>query len=159
MMIYLVRNKINDKVYIGKTTKSLDERKQVHLYDANEGSQLHFHNALRKHGLISFDWQSIDQAETEQELNEKEKYWIQFYKSFDPVFGYNLTLGGEGGPKTFETRQKMREAHKGHIHSVETRQRIGAGNRGKRRTAQQRKAQSERMLGKVRPKANMGKEK
>jgi hypothetical protein len=57
----------------------------------------------------------IDQAETEQELNEKEKYWIQFYKSFDPVFGYNLTLGGDGktAPCSEGAKKKISEKAKG----------------------------------------------
>jgi hypothetical protein len=30
-IIYLVRNKINNKIYIGKTTYSLEKRKREHL--------------------------------------------------------------------------------------------------------------------------------
>ncbi len=135
MVIYSATNQLDGKVYVGKT-QSLNERKRSHFGDACRGSSFYFHRALQKHGIGNFDWQVIDQAETEQELNEKEKYWIKFYKSFDPQFGYNLTMGGDGVVPNEETRQKMRANHKGmkgKNHSNEMRfemskTRIGKGN-------------------------------
>jgi len=122
-------------LYIGKTCMSLNARKYYHLYDAKRGSRVYFHNALRKYGVGNFDWQVIDQAESKQELNEKEKYWIQFYKSFDPQFGYNLTMGGDGntaGNKlSGETKRKIGAALEGHITSIETRQKISVANKGR----------------------------
>ena len=93
------------------------------------GSQLHFHNALRKYGEAAFDWQIIDEVETEQELNEKEKYWIQFYKSFDPDFGYNLTLGGDGGVMVPEVRKRMR-TRKGCVLSEATKKKMSDARKG-----------------------------
>lgn len=139
MIVYVAINKMDGKVYVGKTIHSLLVRKHGHLDDMRRGSNFHFHNALRKYSPESFDWQVIDQAETEQELNEKEKYWIQFYKSFDPVFGYNLTLGGDGVVPTEETRQKMSTSLKGkpgtflgRKHTEETKKKIGSSRLGKR---------------------------
>lgn len=156
MIIYKVTNKIDQKIYIGKTTKLLEERKAGHLYDVKYGSGTHFHNALRKYGSKYFDWQVIDQASTVQELNEKEKYWIQFYKSFDPAFGYNLTLGGDGVVPTEETLQNMSKAHKGFVPSNSTRmiwseQRTGAGNPmwGKHFSDSTKKKMSEMRKGKT----------
>lgn len=94
MIIYKVANIINGKIYIGKTKRSLKERKREHLRDMQKCSY-YFYNALKKYGEDNFTWEVIDTAETPEELNEKEKHWINHYKSYDDKFGYNSTLGGE----------------------------------------------------------------
>lgn len=53
-----------------------------------------FHCAIRKYGEDAFTWEIIDTAMTEDELNEKEKYWISSHDSFNN--GYNMTEGGDG---------------------------------------------------------------
>jgi len=131
-IIYLVRNVVNHRVYVGQTTRTLSARSFEHNYDMQHASSTRFHRALRKYGPDSFDWQIIDEAETEQELNEKEKYWIQFYKSFDPAHGYNLTLGGEGGAKTQEVRDKLSAALKGKPLPLETRMKMSATRKGRK---------------------------
>lgn len=94
MIIYKVTNIVNNKVYIGKTKRSLKERKREHLRDMHK-CKYYFYNALNKYGEENFIWEVIDKALTPKELNEKEKYWIDYYKSYDDKFGYNSTLGGE----------------------------------------------------------------
>lgn len=49
----------------------------------------HFARAIRKYGKDAFDVEIIDMASTQEELNEKEKYWIQYYSSVSN--GYNET--------------------------------------------------------------------
>lgn len=132
MVIYSATNQLDGKVYVGQTTGSLKNRRYFHEYDSMKGSTLLFHRALRKYGFESFDWQVIDQAETEQELNDKEKYWIQFYKSFDPQFGYNLTMGGQNGScPNEETKRKMSSALKGRIFTIEWKNKISDSMRGR----------------------------
>lgn len=95
MVIYMARNIINNKMYIGKTVRTLTERKKGHYYDAfNHNSQTHFHRALRKYGKESFVWSILHQCETEEELNESEIKLIDIYKTTDN--GYNMTQGGTG---------------------------------------------------------------
>lgn len=49
-IIYKVENTTSGKVYIGKTIKSLKERKQKHLNDSKYNrDEFCFHNAIRKH--------------------------------------------------------------------------------------------------------------
>lgn len=96
-IIYKVQNKINGKLYIGKTY-NFEKRKREHILDKN--INIPFHKALKKYGLENFDWQIIDQAETDQEIKEKEIYWIKTLNTciHSPNSnGYNVTLGGEGG--------------------------------------------------------------
>lgn len=97
MIIYKVTNLINGKVYIGQTQKTLKIRKIKHIYESFEGnSKLLFHKALRKYGEDSFSWDIIDYADSQDELNKKEIYWISHYNSFGEN-GYNLTNGGASG--------------------------------------------------------------
>ena len=73
----------------------------------------------------------LDYAFSLEELNIKEKVYIQLYNSLKN--GYNETLGGEGTegrPHSEETRQKISEARKGKHHSEETRQKISEANKG-----------------------------
>lgn len=95
-MIYRVKNKINGKSYIGQTTMSLERRIKGHLKDAVKGSILYFHRSLKKYGIENFDMFTLCVCDSKKELNEKEIYYIKKYKTFNKVFGYNLTLGGGG---------------------------------------------------------------
>lgn len=51
------------------------------------------HQAIRKYGEDSFEWSIIDQAYSQEDLDEKEIYWIDYYDSYRN--GYNMTLGGQ----------------------------------------------------------------
>jgi len=109
LIIYKATNKVNGKSYIGQTVKGLSDRIAAHIRD----SKFLFGKVLRKYGIQSFEISVIDSAETKEALNEKEKYWIQFYDSKAPN-GYNLTDGGEGNlgwNPSEEVRQKMSDAH------------------------------------------------
>lgn len=94
-IIYKATNLTNNKIYIGQTVKSLIRRKQLHISDAERGSELYFHRALRKNKDI-FQWETIEECEN-CFLNEREIYWISEYKSNNQNTGYNLTSGGVGG--------------------------------------------------------------
>ena len=97
MIIYKITNLINNKVYIGKTTKTIEWRFKKHCYDAkkNPNTKNHFHRALLKYGPENFIIEQIDSADTKIALNEKEQYWINYYRSI--INGYNMTPGGDGG--------------------------------------------------------------
>lgn len=93
--IYKITNIKTRKVYIGKTTKSLNDRLQGHINNADKGNNFKLSLAIRKYGKENFIIEPIDFAETRDELNEKEVYYISEYKSLED--GYNMTIGGEGG--------------------------------------------------------------
>lgn len=99
MIIYKAINKINGKVYIGLTTKSLEWRIMKHRQDHNRPNvhKAYLYRAMRKYGFENFTWEVIDTATSLKELHDKEKYWIEYYGSFnDKSKGYNSTSGGEG---------------------------------------------------------------
>lgn len=96
MIIYKITNLINNKVYIGLTTKSLTYRWGRHLTEGkNLKNQKPLYRAIRKYGESNFQVEEIDSAPNIKTLGELERYYIKYFNSKDPKFGYNLTSGGE----------------------------------------------------------------
>ena len=80
-IVYKVTCLINNKVYIGQTTQSLEERKCCHYsHMKNENVSSNFLKALRKYDNINFKWEIIDYANNKQELDDKEQNYIRKYK-------------------------------------------------------------------------------
>lgn len=98
-IIYKITCIVNNKVYIGQTIRAMESRFKRHLNAAEKSvnSTIYFQRAIKKYGRDAFKIEKIDEANTQLELNEKEKYWISFYNSTNSNFGYNSALGGEGG--------------------------------------------------------------
>ena len=71
-LIYLATNKVNWKVYIGQTWRSLKERKYEHIKASRNGnSNMLFHKAISKHGIDNFDWTVLFESDDKELLNEK----------------------------------------------------------------------------------------
>lgn len=94
--IYKIYNDINEKVYIGQTSLTVEHRFKEHLTKAKtkERENLPLYNAMKKYGIEHFFVETIEKTDN---LQEREKYWIQYYDSYNN--GYNATLGGEGNSK------------------------------------------------------------
>jgi group I intron endonuclease len=98
MIIYRALNKINNKVYIGKTIKTLKSRINSHLcYAFTMNYDTLFYRALRKYGKDVFEWSVLYECDDESELNEKEKEYIILYNARNRSKGYNISGGGHGG--------------------------------------------------------------
>lgn len=91
--IYIIRNTINDKVYVGQTKVSLRLRFQNHLSASRNGKDYIIGKAIRKYGEDKFYIELLEECAIE-ELNEREKYWISFFNSTNNKFGYNISIGG-----------------------------------------------------------------
>ena len=90
MYVYKITNKINGKVYIGQSIRPIEERFKRHLTDSlNNVLDTHLARAIRKYGKDSFYIELIDVANTQDELNKKEQYYIKEYDSI--INGYNET--------------------------------------------------------------------
>lgn len=96
--IYKITNKLNGKIYIGQTLKSLEERFQKHCRKTTEKDKYHMNmaikKAIRKYGKENFTIELIEEVNQEL-LDVREIYWISFYDSYNK--GYNCTLGGQNG--------------------------------------------------------------
>ena len=117
-VIYKITNRVNGKVYIGKTAV-LARRWRQHQHLAKRGSETYLYRAMRKYGLDSFSVEIIDQALLLEELAAKEIAHIKALKSNDQKYGYNCemaetggVLGHKGKKHSMETKQKMAESHR-----------------------------------------------
>ena len=90
--IYKITAKHNGKVYIGQSI-DIYNRWRGHWKQVQQGDSDYIHNAMRKYGKEGFSYEIIEQCPQEI-INEREKYWINYYDSYNN--GYNLTTGGEG---------------------------------------------------------------
>ena len=91
--IYQIVNKINGKIYVGKTNFSLEKRFRAHCHDAFQlrCEKRPLYTAMRKYGIENF---YIELLEETNEPESKEIYWIEKLGSFKT--GYNATQGGDG---------------------------------------------------------------
>lgn len=106
--IYMIKNIKNSKCYIGQQV-NIKKRWKLHVWELNNSkhSNEHLQCAWNKYGKDSFEFSVLEICSREQ-LNEKEIEYIDFYHANDPVYGYNITAGGDGlldVPK--ETREKI----------------------------------------------------
>lgn len=115
MIIYEAKNKINGKRYIGQTIRTLEERKRGHI--SGTGCS-YFRRAINKYGENAFEWSIIDTAETQEELNRKESYWIDFYNTTDKMFGYNLKGGGHKPFMTDRVKKAIGDAQRGKLNHM-----------------------------------------
>jgi group I intron endonuclease len=119
-IIYKAKNKVNQKVYIGFTKKSLARRIWEHNNDAlrtDRNNNTKFYNAIRKYGIDAFNFEILlESNDANFLLNHEENRLIKEYDSIKQ--GYNTCSGGQGkigcipwnknGHHSIETREKIR---------------------------------------------------
>lgn len=91
--LYIIKNRINDKVYIGITTQKLRKRWTTHLRDAKIRNN-HLYRAMRKYGIENFWIEPLGYYTTWSDLCAAERDTIAAFDSLHN--GYNSTRGGEG---------------------------------------------------------------
>jgi group I intron endonuclease len=132
MVIYLIHNTVNDKYYVGKTTKPLQVRWDKHKVEARRGNRAYLYKAMRKYGADKFTIHPLmSTLKTEEQLNEQEQFLIALFKANDPQYGYNLTQGGDGcnGYKhTPHTKEHLRDVMSGRKPSPQTRKAVSEAN-------------------------------
>lgn len=104
MFIYKITNKLNNKCYIGQTINTPESRWKRHQQDAlSNRLHTHFANAIRKYGVENFVLEVIDTAQSQEELTQKESFWIRHYDSIKK--GYNETDAAEkSGGNTYKAK-------------------------------------------------------
>ena len=96
--IYIIKNDLNNKVYIGKTLlPSINDRFKEHLKDAPRRNfeKRPLYRAINKYGADHFYIVLLEECDISI-LSEREIYWINYYSSYSK--GYNATIGGDGKP-------------------------------------------------------------
>lgn len=122
--IYQHYNTVNGKSYVGKTKQTPHRRWLAHIGNANNGLESYFARAIRKYGKGAFVCQILTACEANEDANRLEKLWIIALRTYDPKFGYNMKMGGEGGNfSEFSAnahREALRKANLGSKHSFQT---------------------------------------
>ena len=120
-IIYVTRNLINGKLYVGLHTGG----RKDYL-----GSGSYLQKGIKKYGRKNFTRTDLDTFLEIAEGQAKERRWIAALNSKAPA-GYNLNDGGEGGLNpSEETRAKMRAAKMGHSVNETTRAKVSAALKG-----------------------------
>ena len=160
--IYKIKNKINGKVYIGKSI-NIKRRWIQHRghFNKNNKRKSYFERSWIKYGEDNFEFSIIEIIENNNLLNDREKYWITYYKSNNPKYEYNVSKGGDGrsAPCSEETKQNISKALKGKMagekhplygkhHSKEAKEKMSIAQTGKHLTEETKRKISNANTGK-----------
>lgn len=88
MIVYKTTNLITGKFYIGK-----DKYNNPNYL----GSGVKLKDAIKRYGLDNFKKEIVEYCKSYNHLNERERFWIEYYQSTDATVGYNISTGGDGG--------------------------------------------------------------
>lgn len=159
--LYKLVNLVNNKLYVGKTVQSLEKRFCDHIYEAKRwqkclttnnsfGYNSKLYPAMNKYGYENFEILLIEEVNSLEKLNEREKFWINQLHTRE--YGYNIAAGGDGGfflgckhsketieklrlialkrIRTEETCLKISKSKLGHVTTEETKEKIKKAKSG-----------------------------
>lgn len=150
--IYLIRNTVNGKVYVGQAV-NIRKRWNVHLHHLRRGTHanLPLKRAFKRYGEDAFSFEILEEVQRNRDaLNCAEERFIAELRACEKGSGYNLTAkaGTNLGYKySSESRARMSAAQKGRSVSVETRALISQSLTGKIPTKQCLEKRSKAMKG------------
>ena len=104
--IYIIKNNVNDKVYIGQTIQGYKKRFNSHKY-GSKSIDRPLYRAFRKYGVDNFYVELLEDNIPYNMLDEREIYWINYYDCVNPN-GYNISHGGTAY-RTEDERIRMSE--------------------------------------------------
>lgn len=106
--IYKITNNINQKVYIGQTILSIEERFKKHKKNSSylKLKHLPLYQAFNKYKFENFSIELLEKIKIEK-ADEREIYWISYYNSYNSG-GYNATLGGMGNRRITKNKKNYK---------------------------------------------------
>lgn len=119
-IIYKLTNTVNNKIYIGGTSDTLDFRFHRHVLKSIGGSDYPLHKAIREFGEEAFTRNIIEECHSLEQMNQREAYWIASLSSTNPDIGYNVKPGGGIRLQSIESKIKIGNAHRGKISEKRT---------------------------------------
>lgn len=81
--------------YVGLTSKGVETRFKGHWKTARSGRKLPVYNWMRKHGVENISYRVVEEVDSREELEKRERFWIAHYRGLGQA-DLNLTDGGEG---------------------------------------------------------------
>jgi group I intron endonuclease len=142
--VYVIRNRVNDKVYVGQTWTTLSERLSKHKTPKANGCRK-LYNAFKKYGRDNFIIELLTVAHTQGVANYWEQHFIKSYESIER--GYNIKDGGSNGKPSLETRRLMSEAQKGKTHTEASKKKMSLAKIGRPLSQETRIKQSAAKIG------------
>ena len=107
--IYKITNILNDKCYIGQSINIYQrwaEHKYISIHEIERFKNNKFYNAIKKYGIENFSFDILEETSIDK-LNERERFWINYYNSF--YDGYNSTIGGQNDGHVYFNIDKIKE--------------------------------------------------
>lgn len=104
--IYFIKNKANDKVYIGQSINI-----EIRTREELKGRSINnfFVEDLKFYGADKFSISILEEIDKHDKdrLNEREKYYINYYNSMDRDIGYNILPGGTDCCLKFDYKEDL----------------------------------------------------
>ncbi len=136
--IYCIENIKNEKKYIGQAV-NLKRRIEAHLYRLRGGYEDcgNLQKSWDKYKEESFKFYVLEECLIE-ELDNREKFWIEKLNSHTSKNGYNISFGGQktsmlGRKHSIESRNKMKKKRNQRITKKETKEKISISLLGNQR--------------------------
>lgn len=147
-IIYIIRNKVNNKIYVGQTTNKKGFKGRYHCNLCKNTHNIHLKRSIEKYGIENFEIdEEFDVAYSEDELDKLEDMYIKIYDCIDN--GYNDKTGGSNGKPSEEIKRKISEKAKGRRRSEEAKQKISEGHKGKHHSDETKQKIGEKHKGKI----------
>lgn len=111
-IIYIIKNTVNYKIYIGQTITTLHKRWGSHkssyrlFMDGKYKKSSALYNAFKKYGINNFVIINFKECDNNN-LDNLELFYIKTFSSLSPN-GYNLRKGGNTASFSEESIEKMR---------------------------------------------------
>lgn len=125
--IYLHKNKINGKCYVGQTIKDRPEKRWQNGTGYRGNSK--FSAAIQKYGWDNFEHIILEKDVPVENLNARENYWIDYYDTISN--GYNLIYSCDDNTchsYSEEMRQKIRKGWTPDLREKQSQRYKGSGN-------------------------------
>lgn len=106
-IVYVHRNKVNNKVYVGITSQNAKRR---WINGKGYKKQPKFYNAIEKYGWDNFEHTIVAEGLTRYQACKLEQQLINELHSIDDKYGYNIGLGGEGPESVSDETKKKTSA-------------------------------------------------
>jgi group I intron endonuclease len=140
--IYKLVNIINNKIYVGQTYLSLEDR-----FGKGYKGCYYLENAIKKYGKENFKYEILCLCSDQDTANYLEKYYIEELDSRNHSIGYNIREGGSNSKISEETKKKMSVSAKGRKLSDEHKNKIAKTRTGQKHTDRTKRDISKSLVG------------
>ena len=123
--VYGLEYLVDHRIYIGQTTRKICYRISEHKSAKNTPID----KAISEYGWENFVWLVLEECDSQEELDEAERRWIEKFGCIYPN-GYNRDNGGKNGFKHHpSTGKKITEGQLGHDVLKSTRMKLSVSNK------------------------------